>query len=150
MTQLTGTLFSQLKQPEYLRSQLKSRIVHLGFGAFHRAHQALFTNEMLEKTQSDWGICEINLFGGEALIEQLRIQDHLYTVAEKGAEKTNVKLIGAVNESLHPELDGKEAVINKMVEEQVAIVSMTITEKAIAPTLQLAALIRTMLLSNTT
>lgn len=129
MTQLTGTLFSQLKQPEYLRSQLKSRIVHLGFGAFHRAHQALFTNEMLEKTQSDWGICEINLFGGEALIEQLRIQDHLYTVAEKGAEKTNVKLIGAVNESLHPELDGKEAVINKMVEEQVAIVSMTITEK---------------------
>ncbi|KYN79805.1 D-mannonate oxidoreductase [Vibrio cidicii] len=129
MTTLSTDRFTQLPQPTYSRSQLKSRIVHLGFGAFHRAHQALFTNEMLEKTGSDWGICEINLFGGEDLITQLRAQDHLYTVAEKGAKSTEVKLIGAVTESLHPALDGKEAVLNKMVEEQVAIVSMTITEK---------------------
>ncbi|MGL6312852.1 fructuronate reductase [Vibrio sp. WXL103] len=129
MTQTTATRFSKLKQPQYQRSALKSRIVHLGFGAFHRAHQALFTNEMLEKTQSDWGICEVNLFGGEELIEQLREQDHLYTVAEKGAENTEVKLIGSVTESLHPTFDGKQAVLSKMTEEQVAIVSMTITEK---------------------
>ncbi|GEA61174.1 fructuronate reductase [Vibrio comitans] len=129
MTQTTATRFSTLKQPQYLRSALKSRIVHLGFGAFHRAHQALFTSEMLEKTQSDWGICEINLFGGEALIEQLREQDHLYTVAEKGADSTEIKLIGSVTESLHPTMDGKQSVLNKMTEEQVAIVSMTITEK---------------------
>ncbi|PVZ82726.1 fructuronate reductase [Serratia sp. S1B] len=115
--------------PSYDRSRLKSRIVHLGFGAFHRAHQALFTNEMLEKTGSDWGICEVNLVGGEALIKQLREQNHLYTVAEKGAQDTQVKLIGSVTESLHPELDGKAAVLAKMTEEQVAIVSMTITEK---------------------
>ncbi len=115
--------------PEYDRSKLKSRIVHLGFGAFHRAHQALFTNEMLEKTGADWGICEVNLFGGEELIEQLRKQDHLYSVAEKGAESTEVKVIGSVKESLHPELDGVDAVLEKMAEPQVAIVSMTITEK---------------------
>ncbi len=123
------TLNSQVIRPTFDRSALKSRIVHLGFGAFHRAHQALYTNEMLEKTNSDWGICEVNLFGGEDLIEQLRVQDHLYTVAEKGAQATEVKLIGSVTESLHPTLDGKAAVLAKMTEEQVAIVSMTITEK---------------------
>ncbi|MGR5133225.1 fructuronate reductase [Vibrio alfacsensis] len=123
------TLNAQVVRANYDRSALKSRIVHLGFGAFHRAHQALFTNEMLEKTGSDWGICEVNLFGGEALIKDLRTQDHLYTVAEKGAEATEVKVIGSVTESLHPMLDGKAAVLAKMTEEQVAIVSMTITEK---------------------
>ncbi|WP_417561556.1 fructuronate reductase [Marinomonas sp.] len=122
-------LNSDISQPQYDRNKLTSRIVHLGFGAFHRAHQALFTNEMLDKTGSDWGICEVNLFGGEDLIESLRSQNHLYTVAEKGAEKTDVKVIGSVTESLHPELDGIQTVLDKMAEPQVAIVSMTITEK---------------------
>jgi len=120
---------SAVLTPNYDRKKLKSRIVHLGFGAFHRAHQALFTSEMLDKTGSNWGICEINLFGGEDLIIQLREQNHLYTVAEKGATETTVKISGAVTESLHPTLDGKQAVLEKMAEEQVAIISMTITEK---------------------
>jgi fructuronate reductase len=110
------------------QTKLKSRIVHIGFGAFHRAHQALYTDEMLEKTQSDWGICEINIFGGE-LIKQLRLQDHHYLVAEKGATETVIKLIGSVKESCHPYLDGIQPVLEKMAEEQVAIVSMTVTEK---------------------
>ncbi|MCW8330996.1 fructuronate reductase [Photobacterium sp. SDRW27] len=130
MTNIADTdINAQVIRPTYDRASLKSRIVHLGFGAFHRAHQALFTNEMLEKTGSDWGICEINLFGGEDLITRLREQDHLYTVAEKGANATIVKMIGSVTKSLHPSLDGQQAVLDKMAEEQVAIVSMTITEK---------------------
>ncbi|MCW0469468.1 hypothetical protein OH492_12135 [Vibrio chagasii] len=47
-------------------------------------------------------------------MESLRAQDHLYTVAEKGAESTNVKVIGSVTESLHPSLDGIETVLEKM------------------------------------
>ena len=50
-------------------------------------------------------------------------------MAEKGAKETTVKLIGSVTESLHPTFDGQQAVLDKMTEEQVAIVSMTITEK---------------------
>jgi fructuronate reductase len=115
--------------PFYDRSKLKSRIVHLGFGAFHRAHQALFTDEIAQKSNSNWGICEVSLFGGEQLITSLREQDHLYTVAEKGAQSTEVKVIASVTESMHPHFDGIEAVIEKMAEPQVAIVSMTITEK---------------------
>lgn len=115
--------------PSYDRTKLESRIVHLGFGAFHRAHQGLFTDEIARKSNSDWGICEINLFGGEDLITSLREQNHLYSVAEKGADTTEIKLIGSVTESLHPNLDGIEAIIEKMAEPQIAIVSMTITEK---------------------
>lgn len=130
MTNISNqTLNESVSQPTYDRSKLKSRIVHLGFGAFHRAHQGLFTDEVARKSESDWGICEVNLFGGEGLIKSLREQNHLYTVAEKGAESTDVKVIGSVNESLHPSFDGIEAVIEKMAEPQVAIVSMTITEK---------------------
>jgi fructuronate reductase len=111
------------------RSKLKSRIVHLGFGAFHRAHQGLYTSEMLAETGSDWGICEINLFGGESLIQQLRAQNHLYSVLEKDTHNPVVKVSAAVTESLHPALDGKQAVLKKMADPQTEIVSLTITEK---------------------
>ncbi|MBK5144326.1 fructuronate reductase [Budviciaceae bacterium BWR-B9] len=120
---------ASVQRPTYDRHQLKSRIVHLGFGAFHRAHQALLTNRVLQQSGGDWGICEVNLFGGEVLIETLRQQNHLYSVLEKGAESNQALIIGSVTESLHSELDGMESVIEKMAEPQVAIVSMTITEK---------------------
>lgn len=110
-------------------STLKTRIVHIGFGAFHRAHQALYTDQTVEKTQSDWGICEINLFSGIEVIKQLRLQDYRFLVAEKGEHETIIRTVGAVKEALHPKLDSKQAIVEKMAEEQVAIVSMTITEK---------------------
>ena len=121
-------LNAQVVRPSFDRSALKSRIVHLGFGAFHRAHQGLYTSEMLEKTGSDWGICEISLFGVD-LIKQLRAQDHLYSVLEKDTDTITAKISGSVVESVHPKLDGTQAVLDKMAEPQVAIVSLTITEK---------------------
>ena len=51
-------------RPSWVHSRLESRIVHLGCGAFHRAHQALYTHHLLESTDSDWGICEVNLMPG--------------------------------------------------------------------------------------
>lgn len=82
----TASLPAAVSLPAYDRDALKSRIVHLGFGAFHRAHQVLLTNRVLNLQGGDWGICEISLFGNEALIKSLRQQDHLFTVLEKGAE----------------------------------------------------------------
>lgn len=60
-------------RPAWDSSRLQSRIVHLGCGAFHRAHQALYTHHLLETTDSDWGICEVNLMPGNdcILIENL-------------------------------------------------------------------------------
>jgi fructuronate reductase len=42
-------------RPAWDSARLQSRIVHLGCGAFHRAHQALYTHHLLETTDSDWG-----------------------------------------------------------------------------------------------
>lgn len=115
--------------PQYDRTKLRSRIVHLGFGAFHRAHQALLTDLVLNRIGGDWGICEISLFGGDKLFQTLRAQDHLYSVLEKGAAGDQAIVVGAVHESVHRKLEGIDAVLEKLAEPQVAIVSMTITEK---------------------
>lgn len=125
----TATLPEGVQLPQYDRSQLRSRIVHFGFGAFHRAHQALLTDRVLNAGGGDWGICEISLFSGDRLMSQLRQQNHLFTVLEKGAEGNQPIVVGAVHECLNAKLDSLAAIIEKFCEPQVAIVSLTITEK---------------------
>ena len=68
--------------PDYDRNRLIPRIVHLGFGAFHRAHQGVYADILAAEHNSDWGYCEVNLIGGEQQIADLKQQDNLYTVAE--------------------------------------------------------------------
>ncbi|WP_336706962.1 MULTISPECIES: mannitol dehydrogenase family protein [unclassified Cedecea] len=128
-TLATASLPDTVQRPNYDRRALKTRIVHFGFGAFHRAHQALLTDRVLNKLGGDWGICEISLFNGDKLMHDLRQQDHLFTVLEKGAAGNQARVIGAVKECLNARLDGMEAIIEKFCEPQVAIVSLTVTEK---------------------
>lgn len=125
----SASLPPHVQQPRYDRQALRSRIVHFGFGAFHRAHQALLTDRVLNAGGGDWGICEISLFNGDTLMSQLRAQDHLFTVLEKGAEGNQPIVVGAVHECLNARLDSLAAIIEKFCEPQVAIVSLTITEK---------------------
>lgn len=125
----TAALPDNVQQPRYDRSRLQTRIVHLGFGAFHRAHQALLTDRVLNQAGGDWGICEISLFSADVLMQQLRQQDHRYTVLEKGPDGNQPIIVGAVRECLNGKLDSLEAIIEKFCEPQVAIVSLTITEK---------------------
>ncbi|GBU13728.1 NAD-dependent D-mannonate oxidoreductase [Enterobacterales bacterium] len=125
----TESLPAGVQLPKYDRSLLKTRIVHLGFGAFHRAHQALLTDRVLNQLGGDWGYCEISLFGNPSLIQALQQQDHLFTVLEKGVEGNQAIVVGSVRESMHGSVDGLAAIIEKMAEPQVAIVSLTVTEK---------------------
>lgn len=130
MTTIASAILpDSVQTPRYDRQQLKTRMVHFGFGAFHRAHQALLTDRVLNAQGGDWGICEISLFSGDTLMRQLREQDHLYTVLEKGADGNQAIIVGAVNECLNAKLDSLAAIIEKFCEPQVAIVSLTITEK---------------------
>ncbi|HHG8774097.1 TPA: mannitol dehydrogenase family protein [Raoultella planticola] len=115
--------------PSYDRSTLVSRIVHLGFGAFHRAHQAVYADILAAEQGSDWGYTEVNLIGGEQQIADLQNQDLLYTVAEMSADAWTARVVGVVKQAMHAEVDGLESVLAKMCEPQVAIVSLTITEK---------------------
>lgn len=115
--------------PQYDRDNLKARIVHLGFGAFHRAHQAVYADILAAEHGSDWGYCEVNLIGGEQQIADLRGQDNLYTVAEMSADGWTARVAGVVKQALHAQVDGLETVLAALCEPQVAIVSLTITEK---------------------
>ncbi|MET6677690.1 mannitol dehydrogenase family protein [Citrobacter amalonaticus] len=115
--------------PGYDRNRLIPRIVHLGFGAFHRAHQGVYTDILAAEHNSDWGYCEVNLIGGEQQIADLKQQDNLYTVAEMSADAWTARVVGVVRKALHAQVDGLESVLAAMCEPQVAIVSLTITEK---------------------
>ncbi|UAN50158.1 fructuronate reductase [Serratia sp. JSRIV002] len=115
--------------PQYDRSKLVSRLVHLGFGAFHRAHQTVYADILAQEHGSDWGYCEINLIGGEQQIADLKQQDMLYSVAEMSADAWQCRVVGVVKQALHAQVDGLDAVFQALAQPEVAIVSMTITEK---------------------
>lgn len=118
--------------PGYDRHALVPRIVHLGFGAFHRAHQAVYADILASEYGSDWGYTEVNLIGGEQQIADLRQQDLLYTVGEMSADAWTARVVGVVKQALHAQVDGLEAVLSAMCEPQVAIVSSPLPRKAIA------------------
>ncbi len=124
-----ANLKGRLAEPTYSRENLKTNIVHLGFGAFHRAHQAVYADILATDHHSDWGYCEVNLIGGEQQIADLNQQDRLYTVAEMSADGWTTRVVGVVNQALHAQVDGLDAVLDVMCQPQIAIVSLTITEK---------------------
>jgi fructuronate reductase len=124
-----AALPSSVIVPTYDRTALKTRIVHLGFGAFHRAHQAVFADRLAHDHGSDWGYCEVNLIGGEQQIADIKGQDLLFTVAEMAPGNWTARVVGVVREALHQSVDGLEAVLAAMSRPEIAIVSITITEK---------------------
>ena len=72
-------------------------IVHLGIGAFHRAHQAVYTEDAIAAEGGDWGICGVSQRSA-AVVEQLRPQDGLYTLAQRDGAGERLRVIGAVRE----------------------------------------------------
>ncbi|MEB5705464.1 mannitol dehydrogenase family protein [Pantoea anthophila] len=120
---------AEVKRPSYDRSKLKTRMVHIGFGAFHRAHQAMCSDRLAEEQGSDWGYCEVNLMNSTGLITALRQQDLLYTLTELADGSQQTRVIGVITSALKGDKDGIEAVINAMSQPDIAIVSMTVTEK---------------------
>jgi mannitol-1-phosphate/altronate dehydrogenase len=116
-------------QTSYLRTSLNSDIVHIGFGAFHRGHQAVYNDLTNEATGELWGIAEINMFGPADLMDDLENQKGLFTVVETSATKTTTRLVRTVSDYIHTPKVGIQAAIDKLVEPQVKIVSLTITEK---------------------
>lgn len=122
------TLPKYVQQPSYIRKKLQSRILHFGFGAFHRAHQALLTDRVLNLIKNDWGICEISLFNRKIML-QLKNQEHLFTVLEKDSYRNVLTVVGSVKECLSGVGDTIEKIIEKICEPQVEIISLTVTEK---------------------
>ncbi|RMA64338.1 mannitol dehydrogenase family protein [Ulvibacter antarcticus] len=116
--------------PQYNRSILKTGIVHVGIGGFHRSHQAYYTDQLLhDETTKDWGICGVALLDFDAKIyNTLKEQDGLYTLIVKELDGSLTKsVIGSIVEYLFAPEDPKK-VIEKMASPEVKIISLTITE----------------------
>ncbi|BFM07234.1 mannitol dehydrogenase family protein [Halioxenophilus aromaticivorans] len=124
--ELLGELPAGVDVPSYDRQKLKPRIVHLGIGAFHRAHQAVYLDDLLNKQGGDWGIVGVSL-RSDSVAKQLLPQGGLYTQLEKGAEN-QFRIIGSVIDVVVAPED-PDAVIQAIADQHTGLVSLTITEK---------------------
>jgi mannitol 2-dehydrogenase len=120
----------RLPGPTYDRDLVTPGVVHFGVGGFHRAHQAMYHDRLMnEGTALDWGICGVGVMPTDELMKQvLDAQDGLYTLVLKHSDGTyEPRVIGSIVEYLFAP-DDPEAVIEKMAAESTRIVSLTITE----------------------
>jgi fructuronate reductase len=113
--------------PAYDRATLRPRIVHLGLGAFFRAHGALYTEDVLHARGGDWGIAGVSLRRPDQR-DRLSPQDGLYTTLSRDGSGTVARVAGPVLSVLvAPE--NPAAVVARLANPDTAIVTLTITEK---------------------
>ncbi|MBA2730940.1 MAG: mannitol dehydrogenase family protein, partial [Euzebyaceae bacterium] len=118
-------------RPAYDPSGLGIGIVHLGIGAFHRAHQAVYTDDALATGSGnarDWGICGVSQRSRD-VPDRLQPQDGLYTVLERDTDATRARVVGCVRQVLlAPE--SPDELRQRIAAADTRIVSLTVTEKA--------------------
>jgi len=113
--------------PHYDRRALVPRILHLGVGGFHRAHMALYTNELAEEG-GDWAIRGIGLLDSDRrMASVLDAQDHLYTLIERDSNESRPRIVGSIVDYVLVAGD-TAGFANQIAHPDVAILSMTITE----------------------
>ncbi len=120
----------RLPGPAYDRDIVTPGVVHFGVGGFHRAHQAMYHDRLMnEGTAPDWGICGVGVMAADRRMQQaLDAQDCLYTLVLKHSDGTyEPRVIGSIVQYLFAP-DDPEAVIEKMAAESTRIVSLTVTE----------------------
>lgn len=129
-TQNLNRLAAEVQLPAYSLSDTRQGIAHIGVGGFHRAHQAYYTDALMNTGEAlDWAICGVGLRTEDRRArDDLKEQDYLFTLFELGdRDDTEVRVIGAIRDMLLAE-DGAQALIDKLADPQIRIVSLTITE----------------------
>ncbi|PVM86681.1 mannitol dehydrogenase family protein [Caulobacter endophyticus] len=111
--------------PAYDRDKVEIGVVHFGPGAFHRAHQAFYFDQLLANDPR-WGVCAVSL-KSPGVRDALSPQDGLYTLAQLDHE-TSFRVIGSILEVLVAPED-PEAVFARLAAPQTRIVTLTVTEK---------------------
>ena len=125
---------SQIRRPDYDRSHVKPGIVHLGIGAFHRAHQAVVIDDLLAGGATDWGIVGASLRNSETR-DALAPQDGLYTVAVRSGTGTDHRVVGSVFD-VEVARENPARLIARLANPATRIVSLTVTEKGYCHTPQ--------------
>ncbi|KAA9020304.1 MULTISPECIES: mannitol dehydrogenase family protein [Sphingobium] len=131
MTRLSSATLAALPatvaRPAYDRSQVKPGVVHLGIGAFHRAHQAVMFDDTLAVGDLRWGIRTVSL-RSPGVRDQMAPQDGLYHILVRDGAEVAVRTIGAVLDvTVAPE--SPDTVVDMLADADTHIVTLTVTEK---------------------
>jgi mannitol 2-dehydrogenase len=111
--------------PTYDRGALVPSVVHIGVGGFHRAHQALYLDDLARTGDLGWGLVGVGLHRPE-MGEVLRAQDGLFTVVERGPAGTCARVVGSMVDYLFAP-DDPEAVLRVLADPRTRLVTLTVT-----------------------
>ncbi len=119
-----------LAVPSYDRGALTQGIVHIGVGNFHRAHQALYLDDLFQKgLGTDWAICGVGLQpNDQTMRDALASQDGLYTLVEcDSTQSDQARVIGSITQYLWAP-ENPQAVLEKLASPEIRLVTLTVTE----------------------
>lgn len=117
-----------VRVPEFRPRDLSIGHVHLGIGAFHRAHQAVFSDDAIAMSaECGWGICGVTQ-RSRAVVDQLTPQDGLYSILQRGRQEMSLRVVGAVREVLSGP-DEVGTVLDRLASPSVHVLTLTVTEK---------------------
>jgi fructuronate reductase len=121
-----GDLPAAVARPAFDPARLRTGIVHLGLGNFHRTHQAVFTEDAIAKAGGDWGIIGVSLMRPDTP-RALAPQNNLYTLEILGDER-RYRVMGVLRRSLTAS-DDATAIVDALASRDTHIVTLTVTEK---------------------
>jgi len=123
-----ANLPAEIAAPNYRRSDLSAGILHFGVGNFHRAHQAVYLDDLFnEGKDHDWALIGAGVRAADAVLrEKLAEQDWLTTVVEQEAHSSKARVTGAMIDFVTP--GDSAAILDALARPEIRIVSLTITE----------------------
>ena len=130
LTAATVYGFDRVTAPSYDRAAASVGIVHIGFGNFHRSHQAMYLDRLMESAEGrEWGICGVGILPQDAAMrDAMAAQDCLYTLVLRHPDgQLEPRIVGSVLEYLFGP-DDPQAVVERLADPAVRIVSLTVTE----------------------
>jgi mannitol 2-dehydrogenase len=125
-----ASLPAHVAAPRYDRRALRSGIVHIGVGHFHRSHQAMYLDELMRRgVAMDWAICGAGVRpGGTAIRDALVAQDCLYTLTVKEPDGSrHSRVIGSLNGYWYAG-DDPAGLVAQIADPATRVVSLTISE----------------------
>jgi mannitol 2-dehydrogenase len=122
------TLPPDFAVPDYDRAEVKAGILHFGVGGFHRAHQAVYTDDVLAAGDLGWGIRGAGITTGDRRMkEALSPQDYLYSVTARDTHGEEKRVVGSIVDYVLG-IDQPGKLVAAMADASTRIISMTITE----------------------
>ncbi|MBT1450780.1 mannitol dehydrogenase family protein [Glaciecola sp. XM2] len=121
-----STLGKQVSTPQYHSQDVSSGILHFGVGNFHRAHQAVYCDALLNLKDLQWGITGVSMRSPDVR-DVLRKQDYYYTLALID-QNTEYRVIGALQRVLFAVEECGE-ILKQFAKQETQLITTTITEK---------------------